>query len=63
MSAGNLDDFLSPVRSETESVFFVSASLRLGNTGRCPAALTFRPARNPSAGALPAALYWTSFIS
>ena len=55
MSAGNPDDFPSPVRSETESVFFVSASLRLGNTGRCPAALTFRPARNHSAGILSAA--------
>ena len=55
MSTGNLYDFPSPVRSETESVFFVSASLRLGNTGLCPAALTFRPARNLSAGVLPAA--------
>ncbi|QNM06243.1 hypothetical protein [Qiania dongpingensis] len=34
MSAGNPDDFPSPVRSETESVFFVSASLHMGNTGR-----------------------------
>ena len=63
MSTGNLYDFLSPVRSETESVFFVSASLRLGNTGRCPAALTFRPAQNLSAGALPAASRWMNFIS
>ena len=56
MSAGNPDDFPSPVRSETESVFFVSASLRLGNIGLFPAALTFRPDRNLSAGAVPAAL-------
>ena len=55
MSAGNLYDFPPPVRSETKSVFFVSASLRLGNIGRCPAALTFRPARNLSAGFLSAA--------
>ena len=55
MSTENPDDFPSSVRSETESVFFVSASLRLGNTGLCPAALTFRPARNLSAGVLPAA--------
>ena len=62
MSPGNPDDFPSPVRSETESVFFVSASLRLGNTGRCPAALTFRPARNLSAGILSAAPFQTTSV-
>ena len=62
MSTENPDDFSSPVRSETESVFFVSASLRLGNTGRCPAALTFRPARNLSAGILSAAPFQTTSV-
>ena len=34
----------------------------MGNTGRCPAALTFRPARNLSAGILSAAPFQTTSV-